>query len=108
MKKFPTNFEYLKDMYQDQYFPSSCVNKLRDLIKELVTYLENEQHSNDEIQSELDRVVININNLQEEFEQNGSEIETVARESIATTIQEVLKYFDVDIEIEEAIRERDW
>ncbi len=108
MKKLPADFEYLKDMYHDEYFPGALVDKVRDLIKELVAFLENGEHSKGEIQSELDKIVIGINNLQVEFEKNDSEIETVARDSIATTIEEILKYFEVDIELEEAIREREW
>ena len=49
-----------------------------------------------------------INDLQEEFFESGSEIETVARESIGETIIDILKYFDIDIDIEEALRGRDW
>ena len=108
MKKLPEDFEYLKDMYQDPYFPKEQVDKVKDIIKGLVAYLENGKHTTDEVQTELDSIVSGINELQEDFEENGSEIETVARESIGTTIEEILKFFEVDIDIEEAIRERDW
>ena len=108
MKKLPSDFEYLKEMYLDQYFPDTLIDKIRNLIIELVDYLENGQHSTDEIQLELDKIVAGINNLQEEFEENESEIETVARDSIGTTIEEILKYFEINIDIEEAIRDRDW
>ena len=60
------------------------------------------------IQEKLDEVVCGINDLQEEFYDNDSEIETVARESIGETILYILNWFDVDIDLEEAIRERDW
>lgn len=49
-----------------------------------------------------------INELQEEFEEYDSDIETVARNSIGVTVGKILKYFNIDIDIEEAIRERDW
>jgi hypothetical protein len=49
-----------------------------------------------------------INDLQEEFEEHGSEIETGARESIADTVMRILDHFEGDIDIEEALRERDW
>jgi len=106
--KLPHDFAYLKDMYQDDHFPNFLVDKLKNIIKECVIYIEEEGHTNQEIQAELDRVVRKINDLQEEFEENDSEIETVARESIAETFQDILNYFRIDIEIEEAIRERDW
>ena len=49
-----------------------------------------------------------INDLQEEFDENESEIETVARDCIGVTIDYILKWFDIPIDMEEAIRERDW
>ena len=108
MSQLPDNFEYLKDMYQDEYFPNFLVDKIKGLLKELVTFLEDGKHSIAEIQDELDRIVTGINELQEEFEENDSEIETVARDSIGTTIEEILSYFKIHIDIEEAIRARDW
>jgi hypothetical protein len=53
-------------------------------------------------------MTITINELQEEFEENDSEIETGARESIGETVDQIIKFFEIDIDIEEAIRERDW
>ena len=49
-----------------------------------------------------------INNLQQTFEEHDSEIETVARESIGKTIGYVLDWFDIPIDIEDAISERGW
>ena len=43
-----------------------------------------------------------------EFDENDSEIETVARECIAATVAYILAWFDIPIDTEEAIRERDW
>jgi Family of unknown function (DUF5713) len=108
IKKLPEDFEYLRDMYHDSYFPDNLVDKLRDTIKATVNFIEEGQHTNDEIQESLDQMTIRINHLQEEFEENDSEIETVARDSIGETIENILKYFDINIDVEEAIRERDW
>jgi hypothetical protein len=41
---------------------------------------------------ELDKAITAINELQTDFEENDSEIETVARESIGETIHQILKY----------------
>ena len=49
-----------------------------------------------------------INDLQAEFEDRGSEIETAARDSIGTTVEAMLSFLEVDIDTEEAIRARDW
>ena len=45
---------------------------------------------------------------QEEFDENDSEIETVARECIAAAVAYILEWFNIPIDTEEAIRERDW
>jgi len=107
-KQLPADFEYLKGMYTDDYFPDFLVDKLRDKIKSVVAFIEEGNHSKDEIQQSLDRMTLEINGLQEEFEENDSEIETVARESIGETIDNILNFFNIDIDVEEAIRERDW
>ncbi|BBI33562.1 DUF5713 family protein [Cohnella abietis] len=106
--KLDSNFIYLKDMYSDSYYPTFLVDKVKNQIVQVVTFLESGTHTNDAIQAKLDEMTIAINELQEEFDQNDSEIETVARESIASTVEEILKFFDVDIDTETAIQERDW
>ena len=45
---------------------------------------------------------------QEEFEENDSEIETGARDSIGETVEYILKWFDIDLDVEDAIGQRDW
>ena len=46
--------------------------------------------------------------LQDEFYENDSEIETVARDCIGDTVAYILEWFGIPIDMEEAIRERDW
>lgn len=53
-------------------------------------------------------MTMTINELQNDFADHDSEIETGARESIAETVERILTHFKVDIDIEEALRERDW
>ncbi len=108
IRKLPADFEYLKDMYTDEYFPNFLVDKLKDIIKETVSFIEAGTHSTEAIQESLDQMIFKINELQNEFEENDSEIETGARESIGLTIENILSYFEIDIEVEEAMRERDW
>ena len=49
-----------------------------------------------------------INDLEDEFDENDSEIETVARESIGEAVDYLLQKYRIDIDVEEAIREREW
>lgn len=108
MKKFDENYLYLENMYNDKYFPVFLVDKVREEIIKVVNYLEEEGHTTEEIQKKFDDMTVVINELQEEFEENDSEIETAARDSIGETVDYILRYFGIDIDCETAIRERDW
>lgn len=106
--KLPSDFEFLPDMYADSYFPTSEVDKVKAAIQQVVTFLEKGGASTKKIQKKLDEMTLTINELQNDFADNGSELETGARESIAETVERVLAYFEVAIDIEDALGERDW
>ena len=74
----------------------------------VIDLLENGETDPEVVQETLDEAVCGINDLQEEFDENDSEIETVARECIAATVAYILEWFNIPIDTEEAIRERDW
>ncbi|MTD39066.1 hypothetical protein GIX45_10520 [Erwinia sp. CPCC 100877] len=100
--------EYLNDMYQDSYFPDFLVDKIKEILKGVVTILENGETDITVIQPALDKATLAINELQQEFDDNNSEIETVARDSIAVTVEKFLKKYNINIDLEEALREREW
>ena len=70
--------------------------------------LENGYTDTEVVQEKLDQAVCDFNELQEELNENDSEIETVARDCIGVTVAYILEWFGIPIDIEEAIRERDW
>jgi len=108
MKKFDENYVLLEDMVNDDYYPKFLVDKVKDLIIPVIDLLENGEENKIVIQKALDTMTLAINDLQEEFDEHDSELETVARDSIATTIGDILEYFDIDIDIETALAEREW
>ena len=108
MKKMPGDYQYIKDMYKDSYYPNHLVDKVKDEIVKVVAFIEEGGHSNDEIQARFDIMTDAINDQQDPFDEAGSEIETVARESIGQTVIDILNYFEIDIDPEDAIRNRDW
>ncbi|MBN1801301.1 MAG: hypothetical protein JW891_07330 [Candidatus Lokiarchaeota archaeon] len=95
-------------MYKVSFFPPHLVDKIKVAILKVVEFLEQGNHPLEEIQEKFDEMTIYINDLQEEFWENDSEIETGARESIGKTINYIIKYFNIDIDSEEALRKRDW
>ena len=100
-QKLPTDFAYLPEMYEDDYFPNPQVDQIKQAIKRVAALLETGER-------DLDEMTLDINGLQDDFDDHGSEIETGARESIADTVWRLLTHFDIDIDIEEALREREW
>ena len=108
MKPFDTNYKLLDEMYNDDYYPTFLVDKVKDELQKVIDLLESGETDIEVVQEKLDEAVCGINDLQEEFDENDSEIETVARDSIGVTVEDILDYFEIDIDIEEAIRERDW
>lgn len=78
------------------------------MVQDVIGLLETGEKNLEKIQNRFDEMTLAINELQEEFEDNDSEIETVARESIGETVEYILNWFDIDLDVEDAIRERDW
>ncbi|MGG3928309.1 DUF5713 family protein [Metabacillus fastidiosus] len=102
------NIEYLHTMYMDSYFPNFLVDKVKTAILKVEDFIKQGNHSLEEIQESLDEMTLIINDIQEEFWEHNSEIETVARDSIGETVEKILKIYQIPIDIEEAIRNRDW
>ena len=108
VKKFDEQYKLLEDMYEDSYFPDFLVDKVKGLVQEVIVFLENGERDLEKIQKKFDAMTEAVNELQEEFEENDSELETAARDSIGETVAYILNWFDIDIDVEEAIRMRDW
>ena len=108
MKVFDTNYKLLDEMYQDEYYPNFLVDKVKDELQKAINLLDTGETDTEIIQKKLDEAICAINDLQEEFDENDSEIETVARDCIGETVGYILEWFGIPIDVEEAIRERDW
>ncbi|MBD5102211.1 MAG: hypothetical protein HDT27_05870 [Subdoligranulum sp.] len=108
MKKFDANYELLAEMYRDEYFPDFLVDKVKELIQNVIDFLETGERDIERVQRKFDEMTLAINALEEEFEENDSELETVARDSIGVTVMYILKWFDLDLDVEDAIQEREW
>lgn len=108
MKAFDRNYKLLDEMYQDEYYPDFLVDKVRAELQKVIDLLESGETDIGVIQKKLDEAVCAVNDLQHEFDENDSEIETVARDCIGMTVRYILEWFGIPINIEEAIRERDW
>ena len=101
---------FLHEMYSDDYFPNHLVKKGEQILRDLCAQLETDPPRSLESLYELTHAATEkFNDLDEDFNEADSEIETVARECIAgdfATIAEAYGYEGYDIE--ELIATRDW
>jgi len=100
----------LEDMYRDGYFPDFLVHKVRDVLLGAGREIEAENpRSHEELYAITCRVTEKINELQDEFEDNESEIETAARDDIAMSFGYIAKINGFpDADLEELVATRDW
>ena len=78
MKTFDPNYKLLDEMYQDDYYPAFLVDKVKDELQKVIDLLESGETDTEVVQEKLDEAVSGINDLQDEFFENDSEIETVS------------------------------
>ncbi|GAB7230319.1 DUF5713 family protein [Vibrio rotiferianus] len=103
------NYSFLNEMYKDGYFPNFLVDKGKEILVRLCESIESNKPESLESLYELTKVATEeFNSLEEEFGQNNSEIETVARESIADDFYNISKAYGFNADIEELIAARYW
>ncbi|WP_329625423.1 DUF5713 family protein [Streptomyces sp. NBC_01255] len=105
-----TGHAFLRPLYADPYFPDHVVDQGKAILLRLCERIEAEQPSEPAALYVLTRAATEeFNLLEAEFEAAGSEIETVARESIAADFWSIASaYGFTDADVEELIADRDW
>lgn len=104
-----SEYSFLEDMSNDEYFPSHLVAKGKNILLDLCILIEKQNpESLSQVYSLTHAATEKFNQVALEFEENNSEIETVAREVIAQDIQYILESYGFQADIEEAIAPRDW
>ncbi|MBS1636897.1 MAG: hypothetical protein JST26_13350 [Bacteroidetes bacterium] len=106
VKKHP----FLEEMYEDEYFPDNLVDKGKAILLELCFQIEESNPGNLEALYELTHAATDkFNDLQEEFYENDSELETAARECIAMDFEFIATAYGFEnADVEELIATRDW
>jgi hypothetical protein len=98
----------LKPMLTDAYYPGHLVAKGQDFLRQLAERIEREAPEGEAVCILTQATTEAFNQLQEEFWQADSEIETVAREAIAADVKFILEAYGYEVNIEKAITNRDW
>ncbi|NRB39943.1 MAG: hypothetical protein HRU20_15990 [Pseudomonadales bacterium] len=104
-----TEYKFLDEMYQDSYFPNSIVDKGKIILLELCSKIEEKKPESSESVYKLTHAATEkFNELNNEFGENGSEIETAARENIGKDFAHILESYGYNLDIEEAMAPREW
>ena len=102
-------YSFLKEMAEDSYFPPRLVEKGQSILAGLCESIEaTKPTSLPELYALTHLATEQFNVLGEEFEREGSEIETAARENIGSDIFEIAKAYGFAADIEELIAQREW
>jgi len=100
--------KFLESMFEDDYYPKHLVEKGQRLLVDLAERIEREAPKGEAVYVLTHATTEAFNELQEEFFEAESEIETCAREAIAEDIGFILDAYGYTFDIEEAIAPRDW
>lgn len=96
-------------MYNDSYFPKTCVDRVTAVLVGLCERIEREAPADLDALYRLSHdATEQINDLEEYFAEQGSEIETAAREAIAADFERIARAYGFDPDVEELIAPRDW
>lgn len=104
------NHAFLKEMYEDSYFPDAVVKQCEEVLLALCREIEQGKPASLSALYELSHAATErINALEDAFEEHGSEIETTAREAIADDFARIARaYGFADADVEELIAPRHW
>lgn len=104
------NYNFLKEMYEDSFFPDYLVDQSKDILIRLCEKIEHDKPVTlEELYKLTHKATEEFNSLAEVFEDNDSEIETVARDCIGQDFENIAKAYGFALaDTEELIAPRDW
>jgi hypothetical protein len=104
-----STYVFLHEMVSDSHYPPHLVKKGQAILVHLCEDIEKQNpKSLAQLYALTHRATEQFNELGHEFEDEGSEIETVAREDIGADMAAIAKAYGFDADIEELIAPREW
>ncbi len=104
------NHPMLKEMYDDAYYPDFLVDKIKLILLEMCHEIEHTTPADVPALLQITHAATErINDLEDEFGEHDSELETVAREVMAADFGFIVQaYGFAGVDIEDVIAPRDW
>jgi hypothetical protein len=104
-----STYAFLADMVSDGYFPPHLVKKGQAILVRLCEDIEKQKpQSLGQLYTLAHRATEEFNELGREFEEEGSELETAARENIGADMDAMATAYGFDADVEELIAPREW
>lgn len=104
--------DFLAEMYEDEYYPNHLVAQIEQILLEMCIQIEaNKPTTIEELCQYTHPAVEKINDLQEVFDEHGSELETVARECMGEAFDFIATAYGFELtgdDLEAIIAPRDW
>ena len=102
-------YDFLSGMRGDDYFPDHLFERGRQILLDLCAAIEAQRPSGEAVYALTHEATERFNELALAFEEADSEIETFARDEIATDVEFILAtYGHGELDLEEALAPRDW
>ena len=102
-------YSFLKEMYEDDYFPGDLVDIGKSIVLKLCHDIEEARPADDAAVLVLTHgATKRFNDLAAVFAAQGGEFETAARDCIATDFEFVVETYGFDLDPEEIIAPREW
>jgi hypothetical protein len=102
-------YQFLAEMYEDNYFPKDLVDKGKAILVRLCERVESENPKTlDALYRLTHSATEEFNDLDSEFRERDSEIETVARDAIGSDFSAIAEAYGFEADDEELIAPRDW
>ncbi|WP_321827341.1 DUF5713 family protein [Maribacter dokdonensis] len=103
------DYGFLDCMYRDSYFPKFLVDKCKNILVNMCGTIETETPENlEELYKITQSATDKLNDLEDEFFENNSEIETGARECLGANFAYISEAYGFDADVEELIATRNW
>jgi Family of unknown function (DUF5713) len=103
------DYPFLGELFEDDYFPNAQVEKGKAILVRLCDEIERNRPADVTALYVLTHAATEeFNVLAVEFEEHGSEIETAARDCVATDFAEIAEAYGFNADIEELTATREW
>lgn len=108
MDRFDEQYILLEELYEDSFYPDFLIDKIKYLLEDFITYLAQQPTDLIEIGDKIYELVRSANSLQEEFLDNDSEYDNIARECLIQDLEYIIQWFHLPLNLEEVLAEREW